>query len=135
MEKKDFAIKEIKHLTDLPGYCLATDRIMRDGLPVGYMYRETPDNENDSGWRFFSGDEDQDYVDNPDNIGLYALNTVANYSPDIIPLLESPYGSSFARAEDGSGKLESIDFPKKPGFSLLAAFYWLLHRFRSKKNK
>ena len=43
MEKKDFAIKELKHLTDLPGYCLATNQIMRDVLPVGYMYCRSPE--------------------------------------------------------------------------------------------
>lgn len=34
------------------GYCLASDKITVDGLPVGYMYREEPEEEDDSGWRF-----------------------------------------------------------------------------------
>ena len=114
MKEKQFAITDIKHLVDMPGYCLATDMIMCEGLPVGYMYREEPNEEDDSGWRFFSGAEDQDYVDNPDHIGLYAVNTVANYSPDIIPLLQSPYGSAFARAEDDAEGFVSIDSPSEP---------------------
>ena len=37
--------------------CIATDRITVDGLPVGYMYREKPEEGDpferyDSGWRF-----------------------------------------------------------------------------------
>ncbi len=43
--------------------CIATDRITVDGLPVGYMYREKPEEGNpfegyDSGWRFTAGDRE-----------------------------------------------------------------------------
>lgn len=41
------------------GGCFATDKITVEGLKVGYMYREEPDDESDSGWRFFSGTETQ----------------------------------------------------------------------------
>lgn len=41
---------------------LATDKIVVDGI-VGYMYREDAINDADSGWWFFSGTEDQDYID------------------------------------------------------------------------
>ena len=47
------------------GACIATDRITVDGHPVCYAYREAPDFDVDSGWRFFAGDESQEYVDNP----------------------------------------------------------------------
>ena len=68
-----------------------------DGAKVGYMYREQPDKSLDSGWRFFAGDESQEYADNPDNFGIYKLNTVCNYDQTIIPFLDAPYGSAFGR--------------------------------------
>lgn len=37
--------------------CLATNRIMVEGCKVGYCYREKPDDDWDSGWRFTAGDE------------------------------------------------------------------------------
>lgn len=40
------------------------------------MYREKPDKTNDSGWRFFSGDESQEYVDNVDNIIMCSISDV-----------------------------------------------------------
>lgn len=61
------------------------------------MYREEPDGAYDSGWRFFSGEETQEYVDDPNNIMVYDVNTIANYDPAIIPYLDSPYGSAFRR--------------------------------------
>ncbi|MCL2633449.1 MAG: DUF2185 domain-containing protein [Oscillospiraceae bacterium] len=81
--------------------CFATDRIPVDGCKVGYMYREEPDNDIDSGWRFQAGDENDEYMDNVENIGIYALNTIANYDPDIIPFLYSDYGSAFYRDCNG----------------------------------
>ena len=56
-----------------------------------------------------------DGIGHPDHIGLYAVNTVANYSPDIIPLLQSPYGSAFTRAEE-FGYLVRVDSVEKDSY-------------------
>ncbi|MEO5714913.1 MAG: DUF2185 domain-containing protein [Luteolibacter sp.] len=101
MDPRDKAFRipgdQIKELIPNMGGCFATDRITVDGEKVGYMYREEPDKDIDSGWRFFSGDESQDYVDDPDNTSIYAVNTICNYDPAIIPFLGAPVGSSFGR--------------------------------------
>ena len=96
---KNFKLKpdEIRQLVDSMGGCLATDKITVDGLLVDYMYREDSDYEHDSGWRFFSGTEDQDYVDDPNNIMIYAVNTIANYDKAIIPYLNLPVGVELER--------------------------------------
>lgn len=88
---------QIKRLIPAMGACFATDHITVDGKKVGYMYREEPDNATDSGWRFFSGEEDQAYVDDGSHIELYDVNTIANYDPAIIPYLTAPTGSAFGR--------------------------------------
>lgn len=74
------------------------------------MYREEPDFEGDCGWRFLSGDESQDYLDDLEtlHIAIYDLNTIANYDPEIIRLLDAPIGSSFERDED-SGEFVEIE--------------------------
>ena len=89
-------IKNLFHW-DYADFCLATDRILVDGCKVGYMYREEPDNEYDSGWRFQAGDESGEYMENAANHGAYKLNSIANYDPEIIPLLYSDYGCAFYR--------------------------------------
>ena len=100
---KEFRLKEseIKELTTIKGGCIVSDKITVEGKKVGYMYRETPTNETDSGWRFFAGDESDDYTENPNNFSMFQLNTICNYDPDIIPLLEKEIGKSFAREENG----------------------------------
>jgi hypothetical protein len=92
---------DIRPLAPPLGACYASDHITVDGHPVGFMYREEPDNEIDSGWRFLSGLETDEYVNTPANIGIHDVNTLANYDPDIIPLLDAPPGSAFERDDDG----------------------------------
>jgi hypothetical protein len=61
------------------------------------MCREQPDFENDTGWRFFSGTETQDYCDEPKNFAIYDVNTVANYDPAIVVYLDEPIGTKLDR--------------------------------------
>jgi hypothetical protein len=93
---------EIKRLVDGYGGCYASDKITVDGYPVRFMYREHPDQDADSGWcdsgwRFMSGFEDDEYTGNADNFAIYNVNTIANYDPSIIPFLDAPAGSSFEK--------------------------------------
>lgn len=100
---KNYKIKaeNIVKLIEMKGSCIASDKITVDGLKVGYMYRENPTTETDSGWRFFAGDEDENYTNNADNFSMFDLNTICNYDSDIIPYLESVIGSKYARNENG----------------------------------
>jgi len=81
--------------------CIATNRITVEGCKVGYCYREKPDGDWDSGWRFTAGDESEEYMDDPNNAGIYKLNTICNDDPDIIPLLNTPAPCAFERDENG----------------------------------
>ena len=81
--------------------CIATNRITVEGCKVGYCYREKADGNWDSGWRFTAGDESDEYMDDPNNAGIYGLNTICNDDPDIIPLLNTPAPCAFERDEHG----------------------------------
>lgn len=93
---------QIEPLIEPMGGCFATDHITVDGLSVGFMEREAPDFEADSGWRFYSGTETEDYANNPDNTTIYEVNTIANYDPAIIPYLDSPVGTELQRIPGAS---------------------------------
>lgn len=108
-KKFRISAEDIKPLAAGHGGCIATDMITVKGKPVGFMYREkTTDTEADSGWRFMSGLEDQEYMDEPGNHGIYDVNTIANYDPSIIPFLDSPPGSVFERTP-GASKFRVVD--------------------------
>ncbi|HVY26249.1 MAG TPA: DUF2185 domain-containing protein [Polyangiaceae bacterium] len=99
--KKKFKLSAAQIRELAPGYggCIASDMITVDGRRVRFMYRETPCNDVDSGWRFMSGFESDDYMDDADNHGVYDVNTIANYDPDIIAFLDAPIGSAFERPD------------------------------------
>lgn len=114
--QKAFAIpiEDLKTLYDGDGPqgCIATDRIVVDGCKVGWCYRREPapgDKTWDSGWRFTAGDEGEAYMDDPAHSGVYALNTICNYDPEIIPLLDSEPGTAWSRGEDGVFRPELYD--------------------------
>lgn len=78
--------------------CIVSDRITKEGYKVGYMYREEPTMDNpDSGWRFMAGNEDEEYMNNPNNHHVFAINTICNYDKDIISYLKSEIGTSYIR--------------------------------------
>lgn len=111
MNQKKFALtsKQIKPLATGYGGCIATDMITVHGKPVGYMVREPTLRPYDSGWCFMAGDETQEYMDDSANHAIYDVNTIANYSPDIIPFLKAPPESAFIR-DKSTGKLVQIPY-------------------------
>ena len=92
------------------GFVIASKMLVDNSLAVKFMYREKGEG-NDSGWRFFSGSEDQSYVDNPDNLAIYDINTILDIDRSIKNYLESVPGTAFERQDDGTFKmLEDFSF-------------------------
>jgi hypothetical protein len=107
-----FRIKkeDIKKLIEDKRACIVSHKIMLSDVKVGYMYREKPsDTFNDSGWRFFAGDETQEYCDNPDNFCIVELNTVCNYDASIIKKIDADIGVAFKRRKCGRLYKEKFD--------------------------
>ena len=75
--------------------CFVTNRVLYDGAAIGYLYREQPDVEEDSGWRIVCGDESEEYMDSSDNINFVSLGAVLNKDDRIIDLLDAPVGTVF----------------------------------------
>ncbi len=75
--------------------CFVTQRILRDGARVGYLYREDPDREDDSGWRLTANDESDEYMENVGNIAYVSLGAVLGKDDSIASLLQQPVGSAF----------------------------------------
>jgi hypothetical protein len=141
MANKTFALRadQIEPLATNRGGCFATDMITVEGRKVGYMYRDEPRNEQDSGWVFTAGHESQAYMDNADNHGIYDVNTIANYDPDIIPFLDAPAGTAFERRspsdqftqvagelwEPGTKQLVPAQIWPPPGFPIVEGDYLL----------
>ena len=84
------------------GFVLATKMLVDNRRRVRFMYREETSNQQDSGWRFFCGDEDDKYVNNPDNIAIYNINTILDIDDRVSSLLDCPAEIAFESADGKS---------------------------------
>lgn len=111
MRDREFKLskEDIAQLIEPMGGCIATDMITVEGMRVGYMVREPPSRPDDSGWCFTAGVETQEYMDDVANHAIYEVNTIANYDPDIIPLLATPPRHAFVR-NPNTGKFVEIPY-------------------------
>jgi len=93
------------------GYVLATKMLVDNRRKVRFMYREEPSNAQDSGWRFFCGDEGQGYADNPDNIAIYSLDTLLTIDRSILPyLINTVVGVALEREDENARFVVSKNF-------------------------
>lgn len=92
------------------GYIIVSNLVAQEKQKVGFLYRESPDNNLDSGWRVFSGQEDEAYIDNPDNFGIYSSEKILEIDPAIQELLHSPIQTAFERLSPEQPFEQIFDF-------------------------
>jgi hypothetical protein len=88
------------------GYIIASNEVAKARRPVGYLYREEPDNDDDSGWRVFSGEETHEYAEDAGNFAMYNASTILEIDPSIAVLLATPPPVAFER--DASGRFVEV---------------------------
>jgi hypothetical protein len=76
---------------------LVSKKIVDEGKPVRFMYREAADRDEDSGWRMFSGLESEAYNEDASNIAIVPLSQFARIDKRVDKLLDEPVGSVFER--------------------------------------
>lgn len=88
------------------GRCVATAMVIDDER-VGFMYRVEPIDEFDSGWRFMSGRESEEYVSDLAHQSWHDVSVIADFDQDIVAHLIAPIGSAFRRV-GRSGPLVAV---------------------------
>ena len=78
-----------------------------DGV-IRFLYREQPDRSEDSGWRMFTGFEDDEYANNPENIQLMNVGYLLDKDMTLLEPLKYGYGAVFER-EGKDKKWEKIE--------------------------
>lgn len=81
--------------------CFVTKKVLYDGAKVGYLYKEEPDYDDDSGWRFLAGDETDEYMDSGDNSAYVSVGAVLREDDSFVHLLDREEGVAFLREENG----------------------------------
>lgn len=90
------AIKSKKILLNLKA--IVSKRITDEGWKVGYMERNNPHDEDDSGWVFFAGNESREYTLDYRNMALINIGTVCQlFDPNIFKYVDMPIGTKLIR--------------------------------------
>ena len=82
--------------------CFVKNNILDEGEAIGYLYREEPDAEDDSGWRFTTGSETDEYMNNSENSSYVSLGAVLREDDSVVHLLEHTSGIAFAKDQNGN---------------------------------
>jgi hypothetical protein len=94
--------EEVKNYAFVSKRALETDHI-------GYCYRDIPENNIDSGWRFLYGDEDEEYLDNPANTETVYPEQMLSINPALDVILSSPTGCEFEWDDEQEMYVEIVD--------------------------
>lgn len=73
------------------------------------MRRDKPVNENDSGWSFMAGNEDDEYYNDYKNIALVSVQEVYQLDPDILGYIENPAGTALIRISSNEFEIDKND--------------------------
>jgi len=82
------------------GGLMVSKLITDEGNKPMFMYREKSTRDEDSGWRIFAGYETDEYLENPNNIGIYNPSTILKIDSSIYNLLLKGIGSVYERKNE-----------------------------------
>ena len=89
-------------------YALVSKKYLEKDGVIRFVYRQEPYNDQDSGWRMFTGLEDDDYANDLENIKLINIGYLLDKDPSLLEPLKNGYGAVFER-EDEKTKWEKIE--------------------------
>lgn len=94
------------------GFLTLMSRLVIDEkLPVRFMYKTVPEHLNDTGWRLFTGYEDDEFLANEQvNMIPMPVDKVVKIDPSLEPLLDYNAGTVWERAPDSEGWERVYDY-------------------------
>lgn len=102
------SIRNKKTILNLKSY--VSKKIIEEGWKVGYMERNNPYNEEDSGWSFFAGNEDDKYTSDYRNIQLASVGSVwQQLDSDIFKYIDMPIGTRLIRISQDAFEIDKND--------------------------
>lgn len=81
-------------------------KVLEEGWKIGYMCRDEAMNENDSGWQFLAGNEDDEYINNHENCLLVHVQDVYQLDPDIWNYIDNPVGTELIRISSNEFEID-----------------------------
>lgn len=89
---------------------LVSKKCLEDRNIIRWMYKEIGDREEDSGWRIFAGDEDEEYNNDSRNIAIVNIYFLLDKDPTLLIPFKSKVGSAFERENIKTPWIEIMDW-------------------------
>lgn len=90
-------------------FCYVSKKITDEGWKVGYMIREEPQREGDSGWSFMAGNEDDAFLEDYHNIKLLSIAEMCQLAPEIQEHIDKPVGTALIRVDSKRLEVDKND--------------------------
>lgn len=90
-------------------YSYVSKRITDEGWKVGYITRAESLNENDSGWSFLAGNEDNAFTNDYRNIKLLSIAEICQLDYDVFKYIDKPVGTSLIRISSNEFEIDRND--------------------------
>lgn len=75
------------------GGFVVSKRIYEEGRPIRYSYREKSPIPQLNGWTLYSCDDDDAYVNDPQNFIIIGATTMHGIAPVMLEVFDAPYGT------------------------------------------
>jgi hypothetical protein len=105
--KDDVPEERTYEKTEFRKYAFVSKRAL-EADHIGYCYRDEPENNIDSGWRFLYGDEDEDYLDNPTNSEAVYPEDMLSINPALDSILSAPVHAEFEWEDESQTYIEFL---------------------------
>lgn len=84
----------------LQKHALVSKQVMEDNKPICWAFREIPEAKNDSGWRFFSGEETEEFFETEEDIMEVELNSILDKISSLMDFLKEQPGIELERDDE-----------------------------------
>ncbi len=83
------------------GGCIISKHLLNSQGDFKWCFREKSVNSVDTGWRFLSDIDTDEYLNNPDNLSVCNIKTMIQIEPAILSILDLPVNSDLTFVFDG----------------------------------
>ena len=80
----------------MPNGCIVSNNILSEKGELKWCFRESPVNNMDSGWRFLSSIDTDEYLADANNSSVCSLDTIVQIEPAILAVINLPVGTDVA---------------------------------------
>ncbi|MEZ3421758.1 MAG: DUF2185 domain-containing protein [Eubacterium sp.] len=83
------------------GGCVVSNNLLNSKGSLKWCFREMPINSIDTGWRFLSDADTDEYLSNPANSSVCSIENMIQIEPAILSILDLPVNSDLTFVFDG----------------------------------